>query len=165
MPKAVKNRLRPGAERRANVLGVGISALDLGSAVHLVEQALHGKRKGYICVTGAHGVIEAQTDQAFRRILNQAYLCTPDGMPTVWMGRLMGYRHIDRVYGPDLMLNTCKMSLEFGFRHFLYGGANGTAALQISGSPGNVTSFELNVTALAASSAPITASAKLNKNL
>jgi len=45
------------------------------------------------------------------------------------------------------------------------GGADGTAALQVSGNPGNVVSFEVNVTALAASSAPITANAKLNKNL
>ena len=112
---------------RANVLGVGISAIDLPAAVHFVLQALQSKCRGYICVTGAHGVIEAQADRALRGILNRAYLCTPDGMPTVWMSRLMGYRNVRRVYGPDLMLEVCHTSIAHGFRHFVYGGANGTA--------------------------------------
>ena len=47
-----------------------------------------------MCVTGVHGVMEAQRDPQFRRILNQALLVTPDGMPTVWIGRMQGYpRH------------------------------------------------------------------------
>jgi len=32
-----------------------------------------------------------------------------------------------RVFGPDLMLETCKMSVERGYTHFLYGGAPGVA--------------------------------------
>lgn len=112
---------------RANVLGVGISAIDIPLAALFVVQAIASKRPGYICVTGAHGVIEAQRDADFRKILNTAYMCTPDGMPTVWMGRLMGYRQIQRVYGPDLMLEICRISAAHGIRHFLYGGANGTA--------------------------------------
>jgi hypothetical protein len=60
---------------------------------------------------------------------------------------------------------TAKVTRADGSQGTAQGGANGTAALQISGSPGNVVSFELNVTALAASSAAITANAKLNKNL
>src|SRR5256885_725396 len=89
---------------RANVLGVGISAIDLELASRLILQALRARNRGYICVTGAHGVIEAQYDSCFRNILNAAYLCTPDGMPIVWMCKLMGVRNVDRVYGPDLML-------------------------------------------------------------
>ncbi|HWV98665.1 MAG TPA: WecB/TagA/CpsF family glycosyltransferase [Candidatus Acidoferrum sp.] len=110
---------------RANVLGVGISALNLDSAVAVVCQALERKAKGYVCVTGVHGVSEARRDPAFRRILNQAFLNTPDGMPMVWMGRLQGFRQMGRVYGPDLMLRLCELSPAHGFTHFLYGGAPG----------------------------------------
>ena len=63
------------------------------------------------------------------------------------------------------VIATAKLTRADGSLGTGQGGANGTAALQISGSPGNVVSFEVNVTALAASSAPITANAKLNKNL
>ena len=95
---------------RANVLGVGVSAVNLESAEAAVVQALEQKTKGYVCVTGVHGVSEAQADPAFRQILNRAFLNTPDGMPMVWMGRLQGFRDMRRVYGPDLMLRICAMS-------------------------------------------------------
>lgn len=92
-----------------------------------MEWALERHVKGYVCVTGVHGVSEAQSEPEMRRILNQAILCTPDGMPMVWMGRMQGFREIDRVYGPDLMLRVCEMSARRGFTHFFYGGALGVA--------------------------------------
>ena len=113
--------------RRVNVLGVGISAINLDSAVAAICHALKQRAKGYVCVTGVHGVSEAQQDQEFRRILNGSMLNTPDGMPMVWMGRLQGFREIARVYGPDLMLRLCATSLSEGFTHFLYGGQPGVA--------------------------------------
>jgi N-acetylglucosaminyldiphosphoundecaprenol N-acetyl-beta-D-mannosaminyltransferase len=112
---------------QANVLGVRVGGLNLDLALQAVERALEEKRKGYICVTGVHGVSEAQNDSDFRRILNQAFLNTPDGMPMVWMGRLQGIKDMDRVYGPDLMLRVCEMSARRGFSHFFYGGAEGVA--------------------------------------
>jgi len=116
-----------GRTERVNVLGVGISALNLDLAVARVAEALEHKTRGYVCVTGVHGVSEAQADPAFRDILNRALLNTPDGMPMVWMGRLQGFRQMGRVYGPDLMLRVCELSCARGYTHFLYGGAPGVA--------------------------------------
>jgi N-acetylglucosaminyldiphosphoundecaprenol N-acetyl-beta-D-mannosaminyltransferase len=112
---------------RANILGVGVSAIDMSQAVRCCEQLLQERRKGYVCVTGVHGIIEAQRDASFRTILNRSFLCTPDGMPTVWVGRGQGYRHMSRVYGPELMLEMCQLSTKRGYRHFLYGGGTGIA--------------------------------------
>jgi N-acetylglucosaminyldiphosphoundecaprenol N-acetyl-beta-D-mannosaminyltransferase len=115
--------------KRINVLGVGISVLNLKSALAAIAAAVREKRKGYICVTGVHGVMEAQADAAFKNILNHAFLCTPDGMPMVWAGKLNGHREMSRVYGPDLMLDVCAWSETSGAKHFFYGGADGVAEL------------------------------------
>jgi N-acetylglucosaminyldiphosphoundecaprenol N-acetyl-beta-D-mannosaminyltransferase len=115
--------------KRVNVLGVGISVLNLRTALDAIAEAVQARRRGYICVTGVHGVMEAQADEDFQRILNGAFLCTPDGMPMVWMGKLRGHRDMRRVYGPDLMLDVCAWSETSGCRHFFYGGANGVAGL------------------------------------
>jgi N-acetylglucosaminyldiphosphoundecaprenol N-acetyl-beta-D-mannosaminyltransferase len=112
---------------RVNVLGVGISVLNLGTALDAIAAAVRERRKGYICVTGVHGVMEAQDDAAFKKILNAAFLCTPDGMPMVWAGKLNGHRDMARVYGPDLLLDVCAWSETSGARHFFYGGAEGVA--------------------------------------
>ena len=119
------------AIERVNILGVGISVINLETALAAVADAVRQRRKGYICVTGVHGVMEAQTDQKLRCILNQAFLCTPDGMPMVWVGRLQGHREMRRVYGPDLMLDVCEWSQKNPCKHFFFGGATGVAeALQ-----------------------------------
>jgi N-acetylglucosaminyldiphosphoundecaprenol N-acetyl-beta-D-mannosaminyltransferase len=112
-----------------NVLGVGVSAIHMKEALARIAGALESREKGYICVTGVHGVSEAQRDAGFRSILNRAFLNTPDGMPLVWVGRWQGQRKMDRVYGPDLMLAVIEASEKAGWRHFFYGGANGTAEL------------------------------------
>jgi N-acetylglucosaminyldiphosphoundecaprenol N-acetyl-beta-D-mannosaminyltransferase len=112
---------------RFNVLGVGVSALSLDDACRRVIAAGRQKHHGYVCVCTAHGVGEARCDAAFRRILNQSFLTTPDGMPLVWLGRHHGHRRITRVYGPDLMLRVCDEGRAAGLRHYFYGGQPGVA--------------------------------------
>jgi N-acetylglucosaminyldiphosphoundecaprenol N-acetyl-beta-D-mannosaminyltransferase len=116
------------APARVNVLGVGISKINLDSATAAVAKRLESGSRGYVCITGVHGVSEAQQDPAFRQILNQSFLTTPDGMPMVWMGKLQGAREMGRVYGPDLMLKVCEFTERRGYRHFFYGGGPGVAA-------------------------------------
>jgi N-acetylglucosaminyldiphosphoundecaprenol N-acetyl-beta-D-mannosaminyltransferase len=112
---------------KVNVLGVGVCVLDQDRARQFLFQAVRDGQRGYVTVTGVHGVSEAQSDRALREIFNRALLVTPDGMPMVWVGRLQGYHSIRRVYGPDLMLNLCAHSVAEGFTHFFYGGGPGVA--------------------------------------
>lgn len=121
------DRTTPATCPRVNVLGVGISALNLDAAVSAVAHALDQKLRGYVCVTGVHGVSEAQQDETFRAILNRSFLTTPDGMPMVWMGWMQGFREMDRVYGPDLMLRVCELTAKKGGSHYLFGGGPGVA--------------------------------------
>ena len=60
-------------------------------------------------------------------VLNGAFLNTPDGMPMVWLGRRAGHPEMDRVYGPDLLLQACRVSKQTPWKHFFYGGAPGVA--------------------------------------
>src|SRR5580658_2793418 len=114
----------------ANVLGVRVSAIDLESAVDLSDQWIRSARgHGYICATGVHGVMEARANSEIRRILNRALMNVPDGMPMSWVGHLQGLRKMDRVFGPDLMMAMCRLSVERGYRNFFYGGKPGVAAL------------------------------------
>ena len=112
---------------RANVLGVGVHALDLDRAAHFILDAVRSGNKGYVCVTGVHGVTQARRDRDFGRVLDSAMLVVPDGMPTVWVGRWQGYRQIRRVFGPDLFLEVCRRSVSLGITHFFYGGKPGVA--------------------------------------
>ena len=112
---------------RANVLGVGVHAVNLSLAAEMLEKAVESGNGGYVCVTGVHGVMEAQRNSKFKKILDEAMLVVPDGVPTVWVGRWEGFKSMGRVFGPDLMLEVCRRSVSSGHSHFLYGGMPGIA--------------------------------------
>src|SRR5436853_6159864 len=100
---------------KINVLGVGISVLDQNRAREFLFDAVRNNRRGYVTVTGVHGVSEAQNDSATRDIFNRALLVTPHDMPMVSMGKLQGHNSIHRVYGPDQMLDLYAQTVGEGF--------------------------------------------------
>jgi len=136
--RPIENRIE-----RTSVLGVGVSAVNMDSAVDLILQWIEAgrhtpetyqdaytdkhKEKHYVTVTGVHGVMEAQDDPAFKTILNQSGLTVPDGMPLVWLSWLAGKSHVTRVYGPNLTLALSAAMAQKGFTSFYYGGNSGVA--------------------------------------
>lgn len=107
---------------RANILGVGVSAIDMQMAVSQIEEWIARREPNYVIAAPVNCIIECVRDEKLRKIYNSAGMVTPDGMPLVWVSKLMGHNQVNRVYGPDLMLAICDRSRQTGLRHFLYGG-------------------------------------------
>lgn len=84
------------------LLGMRVDATSYPDATRRVLEWARRRDSRYVCVATAHMVMEAYDSPEFRRVVNQADLVTPDGMPLVWGLRLLGVRHATRVYGPDL---------------------------------------------------------------
>lgn len=112
---------------RIDILGVGVSSINLDDAVVMIERWICERSRNYVCVTGVHGVMESRRNDRLRRIHDQAGMVTPDGMPLVWFARLFGRKRSERVYGPDLMRKMTAISELRGYRQFYYGGAEGVA--------------------------------------
>ena len=120
-----------GEERRGDsyrVLGVRVDAVQIGDVIKKMEEWIERREAGRtIAVTGMHGVMEAQHEEEFGRILEGATLVVPDGYPLVVLGRRSGYELARRVYGPELMEEFCRETARKGYRHYFYGGAEGVA--------------------------------------
>jgi N-acetylglucosaminyldiphosphoundecaprenol N-acetyl-beta-D-mannosaminyltransferase len=111
----------------AQVLGVDVDAIDMEGALAHITTALREGRKGYVCVAGVHGVMEAQRSPFVAQVYAGAEMTIPDGMPLVWVGRFQGHSSMQRVTGPDLMLEIFKRKEFSEVTHFLYGGVEGVA--------------------------------------
>lgn len=110
-----------------NILGVGVSALNLETTVDYFAAWIKAGEKQYVCCCNVHAVMESRRSSSVRRVLNQAGMVTPDGMPLVWLLRKAGQTRTSRVYGPDLMELVLSRSQTKQTRHFFYGGAAGVA--------------------------------------
>jgi N-acetylglucosaminyldiphosphoundecaprenol N-acetyl-beta-D-mannosaminyltransferase len=119
----VGQRGEPGRE---DVLGVGISVVNMDRAICAIQEWIDRGDRRYVCVTSVHGVMESQSSGELRRIHNAAGMVTPDGMPLAWMLKLAGHNGTDRVCGPALMPAVFAASQTRGDRHFLYGATEAT---------------------------------------
>ncbi len=104
-----------------SILDVNISAIDMNDACSLIEDAILRRQKKYICVCPVSTIMECKRDEKVLKSVNSADLATPDGMPTVWIGRIYGHKNIKRVYGPELMIEVCDISQKKGYKSYFYG--------------------------------------------
>lgn len=114
---------------RVSLLGVQVSAINMDLALAQIEHWITERHSSYVCVAPAHSIMNCVNDPDLLPVFNKAGMVTPDGMSVVWFLRSKGYKEVDRVYGPDLLLATCAYGLEHGWRHFFLGGAPETLDL------------------------------------
>ena len=106
-----------------SVLGVEVSAVDYEAAVDKIIDAAEHRQPFGVSALAVHGVMTGVQDPEHRHRLNSLELIVPDGQPVRWaLNRLYGTNLKDRVYGPNLMLETCKAAAEKGVPIFLFGG-------------------------------------------
>lgn len=74
-----------------------------------------------VAVCTVHSVMSARRDPALHAAIADADIATTDGVPLVWMARLLRRPGQERVYGPELMHRALQHGVERGWRHFLYG--------------------------------------------
>lgn len=106
---------------RFRIKGVEVAAIDIAHASQLIGQLAASGHGHYVTVTGAHGIVESQYNKEVFDAHRDASLVVPDGMPLVWLGRLLGLKSIRRVYGPDLMEYIFSSQEYRNLRHFFYG--------------------------------------------
>lgn len=107
--------------QRLKILDIWIDVIDMEQAIARIGRWIAQCRKAYICIAPVSTVMSAVDDDNYRKVVNQADLVTPDGMPLVWIARARGRRAIRRVCGPDLMRKICTDPCLAHWRHFFYG--------------------------------------------
>lgn len=86
----------------AHILGMKVHAINYEDAVATIRQWAGERVSGYVCVATVNNVMESYDSASFHRVMNEADLVTPDGMPLVWGLKMLGHSNATRVYGPDL---------------------------------------------------------------
>jgi N-acetylglucosaminyldiphosphoundecaprenol N-acetyl-beta-D-mannosaminyltransferase len=114
--------MSPSPPPRLNVLGVGISATDIGEATEAILAAARAARPLGVSALAVHAVMEAQGDPDYRARLNSLDIAAPDGQPVRWaLNTLHGAALRERVYGPFLMRSVCAAAALEGIPVFLFG--------------------------------------------
>jgi len=105
------------------ILGMKVSSTDYQHAASLIASWARQRLSKYVCVASVNNVMESYDSPAFRMLMNEADLVTPDGMPLVWGLKALGQKTATRVYGPDLTPVILETAERAGLKVGFYGGA------------------------------------------
>ncbi len=97
----------------------------VGNYASFVQQLTKAAQQGtssYTCVANVHMLVEAHNDPEFARVVNNADIVTPDGMPLAVSMKLIHGLQQDRVAGMDLLPDLLQVAVEQGIPVYFYGG-------------------------------------------
>jgi N-acetylglucosaminyldiphosphoundecaprenol N-acetyl-beta-D-mannosaminyltransferase len=110
------------------VLGIPVDAISLSIALERIEAAAVSREFLLISTPNLNFVVNSLTDVEFKETLLDSDLCPPDGMPIIWLGRLLGLPINERVAGADILDRLQSRGEQaHNIRTFLFGGADGVA--------------------------------------
>jgi len=104
--------------------GIKFDKVDLSEAVKKVFSAVEHNSMIQVCVTNVYSTVLMQNDAEFRKINNSAGLVVADGMPIVWLSKLMSYPLPCRIAGSDLFFELCKEASRKGYSFYFLGSTN-----------------------------------------
>lgn len=110
---------------RISVLGLGFNRLTQAGLLDAIEEMIHEGGTHWIATANVQHVCLAERQPEFRQILEGADAVTADGMPIVWIARLLGLPLEERVTGSDLLMPLAERASRSGWRLFLAGGSPG----------------------------------------
>ena len=111
------------------VLGLAIDAIEIPALLHRMEAVIESPAPFLISTANVNFLITSQFDIEFKKSILLSDLCTADGMPIVWIARLLGIPIKRRTAGSDLF-DALKAEPRFSrpLKLFLFGGVDGAAA-------------------------------------
>lgn len=113
--------------RRANLLGVLVSATTYDEATRCVIDAAKAGRPLGLTAAAVHALMEGHLDPDFGAALNRFDIVAPDGQPVRWGLALTRQAQLaDRVYGPTLTLHVCEAAARERLPIFFYGSTTET---------------------------------------
>ena len=108
-------------EYDVDVIGSPVTAAPFDAQIEMMLEWASSHASKVVCVANVHMLTEAHWHPEFSSVLKNADIVTPDGMPLVWMLKLMGARDQNRVAGMDILLSLCKLTPQRNISIFFLG--------------------------------------------
>lgn len=115
-------------EDKISLFGIKIDNLTREGAIKRIEELISQRRCSYVLTPNVHHIVTLEKDDGFREVYSNADLIIPDGMPLVWISRLLGRPLKERLAGSDLLVAFCDVAARKRYKLFFLGGSVGAPA-------------------------------------
>ena len=113
------------------LMGIPVDNLTMDEALDRIQKmVLTGRQTEtthQVATVNVDFLVKAVEDAELRNLLQNADLCTADGMPLVWSSRMMGAPLKERVAGSDMVPGLAERAAQTGMSMYFMGGSDGSA--------------------------------------
>lgn len=106
---------------RTLVVGCPVDSLDMNQTIEKIEETIKQKKICQHVAVNVSKFMEMRKDPHLKKIIEDCQIISADGMPLVWVSKLMGNPLPERVAGVDLFQELIKLCSEKGYRPFFFG--------------------------------------------
>jgi len=106
--------------QKVELFGIKFDKLTIEEVKQFVEDFIKSGQKGYIVTPNAYHVVLLKKDNEFRQVYNHATLVLADGIPIVWVSKILMYG-LKRITGSDILYCLCNLAAEKGFKVYFLG--------------------------------------------
>lgn len=116
---------RKEIENKTKILNFYANNYTQNEVLKEIESRFHEPHPFYITFVNVDVAVKAESDKYLNKILNNADYCLIDGMPLIWISKLLGKKFKEKVSGSDFVPRLCAMAEKNEWSIFLLGGAPG----------------------------------------
>jgi N-acetylglucosaminyldiphosphoundecaprenol N-acetyl-beta-D-mannosaminyltransferase len=109
------------------VLGLPLDVIDVEGLLRKIDAAVSNRTPFLLSTPNVNFLMISQSDEGFRETLLMSDLCPADGMPLVWVSRLLGIPLGQRLSGSDIFDTLRSRAISPQLKVFLFGGGEGIA--------------------------------------
>jgi N-acetylglucosaminyldiphosphoundecaprenol N-acetyl-beta-D-mannosaminyltransferase len=102
---------------------ISVDRITMAEAVDVIEATVHARNGGFVVTPNVDHVVLAERDLQFRAAYRCACLSLVDGMPLVWISRMLRCPLPEKISGSDLIYPLMKRAAVCGIRVYLFGAA------------------------------------------
>jgi len=110
------------------LLGLPFDEINLTESVEHINQSISNKNKCFLSTPNLNFAIATQSDEAFYQSVLDSDLSVADGMPLIWVAKILGIPLPERVAGSTLFEQLFQQKQQTGkMKVFFFGGQEGVA--------------------------------------
>ena len=108
-------------EDKLKILNIKINKESLSVILNRIFNLLADNKKFYICVLNSFVIVKANNDPELLKIINNAEIVIPDGMPLVWYSKTFKNKLSERIDGFKFFYEFSKIANQKGYSYYFLG--------------------------------------------
>ncbi|MBS5950622.1 MAG: WecB/TagA/CpsF family glycosyltransferase [Clostridium sp.] len=112
---------------RVEFLNTKVDNLTMEESIQKIEELIDKRQPSYVVTPNVDHIVKLEYDIEFKEVYENADLILTDGMPLVWISKILNTPIKEKVSGSDLFPKLCDISAKKGYSIFLLGAAEGVA--------------------------------------